>query len=133
MEQETDPGLLDDLLGPLHMHFLAAAAAYADYLAAGKTFLFAASLRRINGSARELLLRGGWRLPDPGQADAVALIRHYDAWMTLWDQQAARLRPEPGDPFAFANDVTYPREAEARLEALYRRLRGAGDKGAGSA
>jgi hypothetical protein len=133
VEQETDSRLLDDLLGPLHMHFLVAAAAYADYLAAGKSFLFASSLRRTNASARKLLLGQGWRLPESRQADAAALVRHYDAWLTLWDAQAALLRPEAGDPFAFANDVTYPKEAEERLEALYSRLRAEGDKGGSSA
>ena len=128
MDDEIDPRLLDELLGPLHMHLLAAAAAYADYLAAGKSFLFAASLRRTNASARGLLLGHGWRLPEELQADALALLRHYDAWLTLWDRHAERLRPEPGDPVVFANDVTYPKAAEERLLALYRRLRGAGDK-----
>jgi hypothetical protein len=133
MEQEIDPRLLDDLLGPLHMHFRAAAAAYADYLAEGKSFLFAVSLRRTNASARELLLAHGWRLPESRHADAVALLRHYDAWLTLWDDHEARLRPGAGDPFVFANDVTFPKEAQERLETLYRRLRGGGDKGGGTA
>ena len=133
MEQETDPGLLDDLLGPLHMHFLAATSAYADYLAAGKSFLFACSLRRTNASARQLLLDRGWRLPESHQADAAALLRHYDAWLTLWDAHSERLRPGPGDPFVFANDVTFPKDAQERLEALYRRLRTEGDKGGATA
>ena len=133
MERQSDSRLLDDLLGPLHMHFLVAAQAYADYLAAGKSFLFASSLRRTNASARELLLAHGWRLPESHQGDAAALIRHYDAWLTLWDDHSARLRPQPADPFVFANDVTYPKESQRRLEALYAHLRGAGDKGAESA
>lgn len=133
MERQSDPRLLDDLLGPLHMHFLVAAQAYADYLAAGKAFLFAVSLRRTNASARELLLAHGWRLPEELQADAAALLRHWDAWLTLWDALAERLRPGPGDPFVFANEVTFPRESQQRLEALYRGLRGAGDKGGASA
>ena len=133
MEQHNDPRLLDDLLGPLHMHFLVAAAAYADYLAGGKSFLFAASLRRTNASARELLLAHGWRLPEAHRADAAALLRHYDAWLTLWDGHAERLRPAPGDPFVFANEITFPKDSQQRLEALYRRLSGAGDKGGASA
>lgn len=133
MERQSDPRLLDDLLGPLHMHFLVAAQAYADYLAAGKAFLFAASLRRTNASARELLLAHGWRLPDELQADAAALLRHWDAWLTLWDALAERLRPEPGDPFVFANEINFPREAQERLEALYRLLRAAGDENARTA
>lgn len=116
--------LLHELLGPLHMHFAAARTAYSDYLAGGKAFLFASSLRRINGAARDLLLRRGYLLAAELQADAGALVRHYDVWMTLWDDLAARTRPEPSDPFVFESAVTYPRASEARLEALYEELRG---------
>jgi hypothetical protein len=123
IEPDADPRLLDELLGPLHMHFLSARAAYSDYLENGRIFLFASSLRRINEGARSLLMAKAWLLPDDLQPDAVALIRHYDVWMTLWDELNARLAPAPGDEFVFENAVTYPREAEQRLEALYEGLR----------
>jgi hypothetical protein len=128
LEQGTDPSLLDDLLGPLHMHFRVAASAYADYLAGGKSFLFASSLRRTNAGVRELLLGQGWRLPEDLQADSAALVRHYDVWMTLWDDLAERLRPAMEDPFVFANAVTFPKASKERLEALYERLRSERDK-----
>lgn len=115
--------MLDDLLGPLHMHFRVAASAYADYLAGGKSFLFANSLRRTNMGVRELLLGWGWLLPEGLQADAAALLRHYDVWLTLWDDLAGRLAPGMEDPFVFANAVTFPGASQERLEALYRRLR----------
>jgi len=115
--------LLADLLGPLHMHFAAARRAYRDYLDGGRTFLHARSLRRINASARSLLLARGWMLPDRLQEDAACLISHYDVWMSLWGDHRAALRPGPDDVFAFENRHSYPREAEARLEALYERLR----------
>ncbi|HEV2866696.1 MAG TPA: hypothetical protein VGX37_09285 [Allosphingosinicella sp.] len=117
--------LVEELLGPLHMHFLSARAAYRDYLDNGRGFRFASSLRRINGCARELLLNKRHLLPEEHQASAVALIGHYDAWMALWDEHAERLRPAPDDPFVFENRHTYPRDAEQRLEALYEGL-GAG-------
>lgn len=120
--------MLDDLLGPLHMHFRVAASAYADYLAGGKSFLFASSLRRTNAAVRELLLGRGWLLPEDLQADAAALVRHYDVWLTLWDDLAGRSRPAMDDPFIFANAVTFPRESQERLEVLYRRLRSERDK-----
>ena len=116
--------LIDELLGPLHMHFLCARAAYADYLAAGRTFLFARSLRRINGSARNLLMAKGHLLPAELQADAAALIGHYDVWTTLWMEHRRLTRPKLDDVFAFANAHTYPKDSEARLEALYRSLAG---------
>ena len=133
MEQVTDPSLLDDLLGPLHMHFRAASLAYADYLAEGKSFLFASSLRRINSGVRDLLLSRGWLLPEDLQADAAALLRHYDVWLTLWDDLAGRLRPAMADPFVFANAITFPKASQERLESLYGRLRAGRDKDAPTA
>lgn len=107
------------LLGPLHMRFRAARAAYASYLEQGRTFLFARSLRRINYSSRKLLLDNGWMLPEPHREHALALIAHYDVWLTLWDDLAERTSPRPTDPFVFENSVTYPRESEAALERLF--------------
>ena len=117
----TNP-LLDELLGPLHMHFRVARGAYRDYLAHGKSFLFASSLRRTNLSARALLLGKGYLLPPDLQEDAAALIAHYDVWLTLWEDLADRLKPAPGEAFVFENSFTYPKEAELRLEELHRKL-----------
>jgi len=114
--------LLNELLGPLHMRFLAAKAAYADYLANGKSFLYASSLRRLNLSARQLLLDKGHLLPESLQADAVALIGHYDVWLTLWEAHAERTAPRSEDEFVFENSHTYPKAAEAALQSLYRQL-----------
>ena len=122
MPSDDDCRLRDELLGPLHMHFRAARVAYADYMANGKSFLFASSLRRINGGARDLLLARGWLLPERLRKDAAALVRHYDVWTTLWDDLAARTRPALDAPFVFENAVTYPREAESRLEQLFEEL-----------
>jgi hypothetical protein len=115
-------GLLDELLGPLHMHFLSARAAYQDYLATGKSFLFANCLRRTNASARDLLINKGYLLPEQNQADATALIRHYDVWLTLWDDLARRDNPQLDDCFAFDNKVTYPKDAARELDRLYAQL-----------
>lgn len=115
--------LLSELLGPLHMHFLNARAAYQAYLEDGRSFLHACSLRRINVSARTLLLTKGYLLPEDLQPSATALIGHYDVWLTLWDELAERSRPAPDDPFVFENRFTYPREAEQALERLYEALR----------
>lgn len=117
-----DNRLVDELLGPLHMHFLSAQAAYRDYLANGKSFLFANSLRRINASAKALLIHKGYLLPERNQADAAALIRHYDVWLTLWDDLAHREKPGLDDAFVFDNSITYPKEAELALQHLYRQL-----------
>lgn len=123
----TGGALLDELLGPLHMHFRGARTAYEDYLANGRTFLWANSLKRINGAARALLLAKGYLLPDELQDDAAALLRHYDVWLTRWDDHAERTAPALDDPFDFENSVTFPRDAEERLERLYRTLRETAD------
>jgi hypothetical protein len=119
----TAGALLDELLGPLHMHFRCARAAYQDYHARGRTFLWANSLKRINGAARAVLLAKGYLLPAALQDDAAALVRHYDVWLTRWDDFAARTSPALNDPFDFENDVPFPRDAEERLERLYDTLR----------
>ena len=117
-----DDALIPALLGPLHMHFLVARAGYRDYLENGKSFLFASSLRRTNASARALLVQKGYLLPESNQSDAAALIRHYDVWLTLWDDLAQRNSPRLDDPFVFQNSVIYPKDAELALEGLYRQL-----------
>lgn len=125
MAAAADPRtLLDDLLGPLHRHFLDARAAYRDYLDNGRSFRLAGRLKRLNRSARALLIAKGHLLPEALQPCARALIGHYDVWLTLWDEHAERMRPAPGDRFVFENHVTYPRDAEQRLERLYVELRG---------
>ena len=123
MPAASSPPLLDELLGPLHMHFASARAAYRAYLDEGRTFLHASSLRRINLGARALLTGKGWLLPDAMQVHARALIEHYDIWLTLWEAHAERARPALADPFAFENSFTYPRDAEQALESLYQELR----------
>lgn len=100
------------------MHFLAADQAYADYMANGKSFLFAGSLRRINESARQLLLAHGYLLSADDQRHAIALLRHYDVWLTLWDELAEQMRPAPDDPFVFDNPVSFPARAKEALIEL---------------
>ena len=114
--------LLDELLGPLHQHFLVARTAYQAYLEEGRAFRHACELRRINLAARTLLLDKGHLLPPEYRDCAAALVGHYDVWLGLWDAHAERMRPAPGDAFAFANKATWPREAELRLERLYEEL-----------
>lgn len=122
--RSREDALVRQLLGPLHGHFRAARAAYANYLGHGKAFRFACSLKRENFAARRLLVDHGHRLPEELRAHAAALIDHYDVWLGLWDDLAARTAPGPDDPFVFENKVTYPREAEEALTALHRSLGG---------
>lgn len=119
MASQAQAHLFHDLLGPLQMHFEVAAQAYADYLQNNKSFLFASSLRRTNASARALLLTHGHLLPRSLRADAVALIRHYDVWLTLWDATATAMKPRFDEPFVFENNVNFPKEAQQRVQDLY--------------
>lgn len=119
LDMERRQLLRDALLGPLHIHFLAAAQAYRDYFENGKSFLFACSLRRTNASARELLLHHAYLLPDELQPHALALLRHYDVWLTLWDELAANTEPTMEQPFVFENPVSFPKEAQRKLLELY--------------
>jgi hypothetical protein len=113
--------LLNLLLGPLRTHFLVASTAYEDYLQNGRSYLFACSLRRTNSSARGLLLAWGHLLPSEHTSDALALLRHYDVWVSLWDHHAAELNPSMDDPFVFESKVTFPKSAQERLMHLYER------------
>lgn len=115
--------LLSELLGPLHMHLAAARTLYGQYLEGGKRFAFADALRQTNLRARSLLLEKGWMLPEPLQADAAALIAHWEVWLSLWEAHRRATDPEPNDEFAFANDFTWPAESARRLEDLYEALR----------
>ena len=116
--------LLTQLLGPLHMRLQAARALYRAYLDGGRRFKFADALREANLESRRLLLDEGWRLPEALQADAAALVAHWEVWLALWRDLQTREQPGPDDTFVFENDFTYPREAEARIEALYAELKG---------
>lgn len=119
MSAKNEESPRDRLLGPLHMNFLAAEQAYSDYMANGKSFLFACSLRRINAGIRELLIERGHLLPPDRQGHALALIRHYDVWLTLWDD-LARTEPATEEPFVFENPVRFPKAAQEEIERLYR-------------
>jgi hypothetical protein len=115
--------LCRNLLGPLSDHFNAAGKAYADYLQNGKSFRFACALRRINGSARALLVDHRDLLPEELQGHAAALVHHYDVWMALWDDLAAAGEPGMEDPFVFENPVRFPRESQRALLECYDQLR----------
>jgi hypothetical protein len=120
VDDDNAATLRDRLLGPLSMHFDAASRAYDDYMKAGRSYLFACSLRRINAAARLLLLEHGHLLPTELRGDALDLIRHYDAWLTLWDDHAAAMKPAYDHEFVFDSIVRFPREAQRRLMKEYR-------------
>lgn len=108
--------IVDELLGPLSIHFEAADLAYNDYLDSGGSFLFACSLRRINASARGILLAKAYLLGGEMRSYAVELIRHYDVWITLWDEHAATNKHAFSDRFAFESALPFPHDAKQSLK-----------------
>ena len=97
--------------------------AYQDYITAGKTFFHARILRQYNDDLQKLLREYGYLLPGELQADAIALLKHYDVWTLCWDDLHNSLRPAVQDEFAFANSVTFPREAAQRIGEFLQRTK----------
>lgn len=119
MHRDANERLLHDVLGPMQMQMRRAEAAYRAYLADGRRFIHTRVLRESNEAVRDLLLRGGHLLPEPLQADALALIAHLDAWLLRWYDTRNALRPSLDDAFVFENPHVFPREAAERLRAAY--------------
>lgn len=122
IDEERREHLCRHLLRPLNDGFAAAAEAYADYLQNGKSFRAACMLRRINGTARELLAEHGGLLPAELQGHAAALMHHYDVWSALWDELAEANKPAPEDAFVFENAVRFPKESQQAFRDACKRL-----------
>ena len=122
IDEERREHLCRHLLRPLNDGFAAAAEAYADYLQNGKSFRAACALRRINGTARELLAEHAQLLPPLLQEHATALMHHYDVWCALWDELAEANKPAPEDAFVFQNTVRFPKESQQAFRDACQRL-----------
>ncbi len=118
MQKDEQNALLKELLGQLESSKLA----YQQYLAGGKTFRFAQELKKYNSAIMLLLHKKGPLLAEALQPDAAALLFHYHAWTTKWEELAAATNPQPDDVFVFENEVTFPRQAAGNLEAAYLNL-----------
>jgi len=96
--------------------------AYQEYMNAGKTFQFARQLKQHNSKALALLTENKLLLTTDLRKDAEALIIHYTEWSQKWEKLAAEKDHQPDDLFAFANDVTFPRQAAKNIEAACKEL-----------
>jgi hypothetical protein len=94
--------------------------AYRQYLDGGKTFRFAQQLKLHNSAALILLTDHKHLLSENLQNDAQSLITHYCEWSEKWEKFAAEKQHQPDDVFAFANDITFPRQSAQNLEKSYR-------------
>ncbi len=95
---------------------------YQKYIHAGKTFQFAQELKLHNTNALKLLTENKHLMSADLQEDIQSLITHYTEWSQKWKKLAAEKKHQPDDVFAFANDVTFPKQAAQNLEVAYRKL-----------
>ena len=97
-----------DSLRPLALRLALANRAYQNYLANGRTFLFASILRDHNWAARQIALEYGHLLPADLLPEVVLLIEHLDVWLLRWEELRAELSPGNDQEFVFQNAFTFP-------------------------
>jgi hypothetical protein len=115
MSTQSQEILNSELLGLLSMHFKRGEAAYQNFHADGRQFLFAKILRDNNREIRNLILTKGYLLPLEQQQNAIDLVAHLDVWLELWEQLAATKVHRPEDKFSFES-CKYPQEAATALK-----------------
>ena len=115
MSAEATEILVSELVGRLSMHFRRGEAAYQNFHADGRQFLFAKILRDNNCQIRDLILTKGYLLPFEQQQNAIELVAHLDIWLELWEQLAATKVFKPEDKFGFES-CRYPQEAATSLK-----------------
>jgi hypothetical protein len=115
MPTQAQEIIVSELLGPLSMHFRRGEAAYQNFHADGRQFLFAKILRDNNREIRNLILAKGYLLPLQQQQNAIDLVAHLDIWLELWEQLAATKTYKPEDKFGFES-CKYPQEAATSLK-----------------
>lgn len=113
---------LEAFLKELIQTFTHSSNAYLEYMNAGKTFQFARQLKQHNSKALALLTENKSLLTTDLRKDAEALITHYTEWSQKWEKLDAEKEHQPDDVFAFANDVTFPRQAAKNIEAACKEL-----------
>jgi hypothetical protein len=106
---------IEQFLGTLNFLMDRSRVAYTDYLDSGKIFFHARILRQYNDRIRELIMANAYLLEDSLRKDCIALLRHLDVWTLCWDDLHNNLRPDVNQEFAFANSVTFPRDAAERI------------------
>jgi hypothetical protein len=104
-----------ELAGALSLHFRRGEAAYQNFHADGRQFLFAKILRDNNREIRNLILAQGYLLPFEQQQNAIELVAHLDIWLELWEHLAATKAHKPEDKFSFES-CKYPQAAAASLK-----------------
>jgi hypothetical protein len=115
MSLQTTATPVLELAGALSLHFRRGEAAYQNFHADGRQFLFAKILRDNNHQIRSLILSQGYLLPFEQQQQAIELVAHLDIWLELWEHLAATKAHKPEDKFSFES-CKYPQAAATSLK-----------------
>lgn len=120
--QKKNSEIQSAFLESLHIILNQSTLAYRNYLNAGKTFQFAQQLKLHNSKALKLLTENKNLMPEDLQEDIQSLITHYTEWSQKWERLATEKEHQPDDVFAFANDITFPKQAAQNLDVANRKL-----------
>ena len=93
--------------------------AYKNYMANGKTLLYAKILKDNNERIRQLALDKGYFLPIEQQSNMIDLVTHIDIWSVLWEDLYKSKKYRLNEEFSFENRATFPKEAVSSLCAFY--------------
>lgn len=111
---ESHPKKLE-FLGKLYINLKRSDAAYKQYLANNKQFLYARILKSCNDGILRLLVDNTYLLSDELIEDSLGLILHLDVWSEKWTYYEAMQKPKIDDVFAFENEITFPHKAVQNL------------------
>tara|TARA_B100000780_G_scaffold178845_1_gene125393 strand:- start:350 stop:676 length:327 start_codon:yes stop_codon:yes gene_type:complete len=88
---------------------------YDDYILNGKTFLYAKSLRLINGQILDLIKKLNFEKNNELKKPFFALKQHIEEWIIIWDKEQFEKKPEDNDVFIFNGYKKYPKDLELLL------------------
>tara|TARA_B100000787_G_C15990708_1_gene205680 strand:- start:207 stop:533 length:327 start_codon:yes stop_codon:yes gene_type:complete len=88
---------------------------YDDYILNGKIFLYAKSLRLINGQILDLIKKLNFEKNNELKKPFFALKQHIEEWIVIWDKEQLEKKPEDNDVFIFNGYKKYPKDLELLL------------------
>jgi hypothetical protein len=88
---------------------------YQMYLESNKKFIYAYILRKVNGKLYKALHDSAAYLQDETYADAIEFMLHLDVWMTIWDSEYDKNKPNLHDTFTFDNYINFPKSSVENL------------------
>ena len=111
-----------ELLGPMNIQFDRTKRATVRWHKKN-LYLEAKVIRVGNETIRDLLLTKAHLIPPELLEDAGKLIEHYDVWLEIFERERGGKEPDLKSEFVFAGPegFLFPRDAEARFRAMYRK------------